>query len=394
MSPKKAQLSGGRVVRLRPRAKAPARSASTKDDVFGGARALFAELLDFDPGTLSLAEFHALRAIATHEGWLEEDEIEIECRNCERALRVRPCAAMPIGPFVDEELDDDELDATLDLDVAHDVPELGKSVRLAPRTAAQAAPLHRALGGELDVTPAVVAAMGVVALGEKTDPRAITRILRRCDDRAFGAVTNLFLEAHYPPRLFGLVVCDACGTRNDVDAPYDREFSPRDEPPAHGGTLPTFDAFDAMARELAAPHVGEVRLVVDGGVPACDDGGEPLLGSYVPGEAGVPGEVTVYHRTFAAMWNEDGAYDVEAELRETIEHEIEHHDAHLVGHDPKDDEEREEIAREARRVLGRKALVRARASAFTADLREFWRRTWIVWIVVLIIAIVAAIASK
>lgn len=400
----KVQLPGGRVVRLRTKPKA--RKPSTKDDPFGGARALFAEMLEFDPGTLTLAEFHALRAIATHEGWLEEDEIEIECRNCDAPVRVRPCAAMPIAPFVDRELDDEELDAVLDLDVTHDVPKLG-AVRLAPRTAAEALPLHRALARHpLDVTPDVVRAMGVVALGEKTDPRAIARVLRRCDDRAFDALTNLFLEAHYPPRLFGLAVCESCGTRNDVDAPYDREFAPgADDAPRADEPFPTFDAFDELARRIAEPLLASapgprVQLVIEGGVPACDDGGEPLLGSYVPGHEGDarnpanPGEVTLYWRTFAAMWKEDGPYDLEAEIRETIEHELEHHTAHLVGHDPKDEEEREEIAREARRVIGRKAVVRQSASALGGDLREFWRRTWVVWIIVLIAAAITVLAQK
>ncbi|MBF5066225.1 hypothetical protein G6O45_23615, partial [Salmonella enterica subsp. enterica serovar Istanbul] len=58
-----------------------------------------------------------------------------------------------------------------------------------------------------------------------------------------------------------------------------------------------------------------VELVVEGGTPAVDEGGEPLLGSYVPphpGDAGAPSRapvVTVYYRTFRATWDEDGAYD-------------------------------------------------------------------------------------
>ncbi|HEY1958126.1 MAG TPA: metallopeptidase family protein [Polyangiaceae bacterium] len=402
----KFELPGGRVVRLRTKPKPKPRKASTPSDLFGGARALFAEILDFDPGTLSLAEFHALRAIATHERWLEEEEIEIECRNCDAPMRVRPCAAMPIAPFSDAELDDEELDATLDLEAAHDVPKLG-AVRLAPRTAAEAAPLHRALArATFDVTAEVVRAMGVVAIGEKRDPRAIARVLQRCDDRAFAAIERLFLDAHYPPRLFGLAVCESCGTRNDVDAPYDREFAPaEDDAPRADEPLPTFDAFDALAKRIAEPLLAEapgppVQLVIEGGVPACDDGGEPLLGSYVPAQEADarnpanPGEITLYYRTFAAMWKEDGPYDLEAEVTETIEHELEHHAASLVGHDPKDEEERDEIAREARRVIGRKAVVRASAGAFAGDLREFWRRTWIVWILVLIAAAIAVMAQK
>jgi len=404
--PKSVQLPGGRIVRLRaPRGEA--RKPATKDDVFGGARAVLREALEVDVSSLTLAEFHALRAIATHLGWLEEETIEIACRNCDETLRVRPCALLPIGPFADAELHDEELDALLELDAPHDLPELGKSVRLVQRTVAEAEPLHRALAArELRITGAVVTAMGVAALGEATDPRKIARILSRCDDRAFGAVTNSFLAAHYSPRLFGLAICERCGTRNDVDAPYDRELEPfEDERPRGAAEFPSFDEFDALARRIAEPLLErasgpEVQLVVEGGVPACDDGGEPLLGSYVPGHAGDartpsnPGEITVFYRTFASMWNDDGPYDVEAELRETVEHELEHHEAHLRGHDPKDEEERDEIARETRRVLGEEALARSAVSGLARDVIDFARRTWIIWFVALIAALIVALAGK
>ena len=94
-------------------------------------------------------------------------------------------------------------------------------------------------------------------------------------------------------------------------------------------------------------------------------------------------EVTVYYRTFLSMWKE-GAYDWEAELTETLEHELEHHDAFLRGHDPKDEEERDEIAREARRLHGTKATAKATVRAFGADFGEFLRRTWPLWVLALI----------
>lgn len=402
----KVQLpGGGRIVEL-PKKKLTPRKGDTKEMLYGGARAVLRELgLDVDK--LTLAELHALRAIATHEGWIEEEEVEIACRNCEESLEVKPCAAMPIGPFVDAELDDDELDELLDTSIEHDVPALGKKICFRAITAKDAEPLHRALANEpLDVTPDVLSAMGIVSLGETRDLRKIARQLQRCDDRAFGEITNLFLRAHYPLRLFSLVICEHCGTRNDVDAPYDREFPlHEDEPEKPDGTFPSFDEFDVLCRKIGEELIAEAPppqpiLVVEGGVPDCDDGGEPLMGSYVPAHEGDarspanPGTITVYYRTFASMWKDDGAYDVEGEVHETIEHELEHHGAGLAGHDPKDEEERDEIAREARRVVGKKALARAATSALASDVGEFWKRTWPVWVLALIAVGIAILASK
>jgi hypothetical protein len=403
----KVQLPGGRIVELSPKKKLAPRKGDTKELLYGGARSLFERDLGLDLAKTSLAEFHALRAIAAHEGWLDEEPVEIACRNCERTLTVKPCASMPIGPFRDAELDDDELDELLDTNTPHDVPALGKKIRFRPITVSDAEPLHRALAKEpLDVTAEVVTAMGIAALGETTDPRKISRALRKCDDRAFGEITNLFLRAHYPLRLFSLVICEHCGTRNDVDAPYDREFPPcEDAREETDETFPSFDEFDAICREIGEELIANAVppkpiLIVEGGVPDCDDGGEPLLGSYVPSHEGDarspanPGTITVYYRTFQSMWNDDGPYDVRAEIHETLEHELEHHVAHLVGHDPKDEEERDEIAREARRVVGKKALARAATSAFASDVGEFWKRTWLVWVLALIAVAIAILATK
>jgi hypothetical protein len=375
--------------------------------LYAGARELFERDLGLDLSKTTLAEFHALRAIATHEGWLEEERVEIACRNCEKPIAVKPCASMPIGPFVDAELDDEELDELLDTAVPHAVPALGKNVRIRTISTKDAEALHRALArSRFEITPEVVQAMGIESIGETSDSRKISRMLQRCDDRAFGELTNLFLAAHYPLRLFSLVICEHCGTRNDVDAPYDREFSLYEDVPEHTSeTFPSFDEFDEICREIGEALIAEAPspkplLIVEGGVPDTDDGGEPLLGSYVPPHEGDaqspanPGTITVYYRTFSSMWKDDGPYDVEDEIHETIEHELEHHTAHLLGHDPKDEEERDEIAREARRVVGKKALVRAATTAFASDLGDFWKRTWPVWILALIAVAIAILASK
>ena len=425
--PRSLQLPGGRIVEVRARPEEPARDEDRPSCIFAEARALFegGALAVYEDGvavpaaSLSLAEFHGLRALSTRLGWLDEEPIEIACRNCEAPIEARPCRSLQLGPFVDAELIDPEIDVTLDLADAHPIQPIrlptggrAETLRLGPLTLGQALPLHRALAKPaLRVTPAIVRAMGIRALGDERDPAAIARALARCTDAQFGAVTDLFLAAHYPLRLAAPIVCPSCGSRNDVDAPYDREFEPSgalEEAPSRGeadDAFPSLDAFDAFAREVAEPLLArapgpEIALVIDGDVPACDDGGEPLMGSYTPGHEGDAHsptrspELTLYYRTFAAMWREDGPSDWEGEVRDTIEHELEHHVYALEGHDPKDEEERDEIAREAERVVGKKALVRAGASAFAADMRDFWKRTWIFWIVGLIVVVISVLASR
>src|ERR1019366_3691887 len=83
--------------------------------------------------------------------------------------------------------------------------------------------------------------------------------------------------------------------------------------------------------------------------------------------------------TFGAIWTEDGPYDWEAELDETIAHELEHHEGWRVGHDPMDEEEQREIAAEHALTAGHKTVARAAARAFAADVAEFLTRTWVLW---------------
>ena len=423
------QLPSGRVVSLRREpARAPAKpnggAEGASRSPLAAARSLFAsgavEIRDggarVDVDAVALGDFHALRALATRAGWLDEEAVTFPCRNCGASIEHAPCAALPLGPFREEALDDPELDARFDFDAAHRAGAL--LVRLAPLTLGDALPLHAALArrGPLRIGPRLVAAMGVREVDGERSPAAIARALRRADDAAWGAVTNLFLEAHYPPRLFSMAQCAACGARNDVDAPYDREFEPHtggDEGRAGAASnadpFPPFDAFADRARALAAALLppedrggGALAFVVEGGVAACDDGGEPLLGSYVPPYAGdgrAPArsaEITVFYRTFRAIWDEEGPYDWGAELSETIEHELEHHAAHLAdpgGADPMDEEERRAIDDEAARVHGKRALAAAEAGALAGDLAEFFRRTWPIWAIVLAGTLVANLAN-
>jgi rubrerythrin len=86
--------------------------------------------------------------------------------------------------------------------------------------------------------------------------------------------------------------------------------------------------------------------------------------------------VTIYYRTFEAIAREEGPFDWEAELRETIEHELEHHLYFLRGHDPMDEEEHAEIDREAVRVVGRSEATRRTVASFGASIKEFFTRAW------------------
>jgi hypothetical protein len=155
--------------------------------------------------------------------------------------------------------------------------------------------------------------------------------------------------------------------------------------------LPAFEPFadraQALAKEIfGARGIEDVVLVVEGGVPAVDDGGEPLMGAYMPGsqEHARAHEITVYYKTFRAIWDEDGPFDWDAELKETIEHELDHHLGFLAGDDPMDDDERAEIGSEALRVMGRRTLAREGLRSFGAEALDFARRTWPIWVILAI----------
>lgn len=421
-------LPSGLRVTLRTSRSAPPRERDAGDALFSSVEALVAErsaVLEaadggaIDPRSLALRDFHTLRAVLTKLGLLAEEPIAITCRNCGEPLDHAPCAALELGPFVDDELDDPELDTPFDFDALHPILPIAlrdgasaETVRLAPRTAEEALPLHRALARRrLRLTPTVVNAMGVVALGDETDGTRIARALARASERAFASVGTRFVEAHYPRRLFSIARCAKCGARNDVDAPYDREFEPSEAGGAHPrparGDAPEFVPFEAFAAraeaiadELFSDADAGVGFVVDADVPACDDGGEPLLGSYVPGYEGdlhTPSrapEVTVYFRTFRAIWDDEGPYDWDAELRETIEHELEHHRANLRGEDLVDEEERRQIAEEAAKIVGKRALVQREVSTLGRDILGFLRVTWPVWLLALIAVAITTLLGR
>ena len=367
-----------------------------------------------DVQSLPLRDFHVLRAVLARSGVIAEEHVEVSCRNCSEPMKVRPCAALEIGPWADGELGDPELDTTLPLGEPVEIPEIplgrvrtARTVTFEDRTVAQASELFVAAARErLVLTPEVVRAMGITALGTETDAEKISRALTDCDDDAFHAVGGAFLAAHYVLRLGAVVFCELCSARNDVDAPYERESGGggEDLAPARDEVFPDFDAFATRAKEIAQPMLDSVpgepaELVLEGGTPAVDDGGEPLLGSYVPphpGDSSTPTQsplVTVYYRTFLAMWNEDGPYDWEDELTETIEHELDHHISFLRGDDPTDDEERAVIREEAVRIVGRREVGRRAIEGFGESWTDFLRRTWPLWVLA-ILALLLTLATQ
>jgi hypothetical protein len=106
------------------------------------------------------------------------------------------------------------------------------------------------------------------------------------------------------------------------------------------------------------------------------------------------GAVTLYYRTFRAIREEDGPYGWQAEVDETIEHELEHHAGWRAGDDPMDDEERAEIAAERARLIGRKAVARQDVVALGADLRGFLARTWVIWVIVAVVTLAITVCGR
>jgi len=419
--PQRLHLPSGKLVRLTKLA-AVSSEASPSSTLFADALHLFEHgfvLEDERQGRIEIDElrlddFHTLRALACRVGLLSESAVSVRCRNCDEVFETRPSQALELGPFLDGELDDPDLDAPFPFGEPQPIPEVELSddrkattVVLSPRTVKQARPLWRALAKpswELDAS--LVEAMGIHSLGEERDPEAIAQALSRASEEAFDAVLSIFDDASYPLRLRPDVRCPACAAVVALDAPASREFSLVDALPESDEPFLDLEAFEARVREIADQVYAErgvteaVHLVVHTGVPATDDGGVPLLGSYMPGGAepgtGIlkPPEVTLYYRTFRAIWEEEGPYDLDAELRETIDHELVHHLHYLAGHDPMDDEERALIEEEASRLVGRRELSRRARAGFIADVGEFWRRTWPIWLFAALATAMATVMQR
>jgi hypothetical protein len=372
-----------------------------------GVRAAPSQPLD----ELPLADLHTLRAIAKKLGLSPEPPISIRCRNCDHAFDVVPTSTFELGPYRDGELDDPELDAPFDFSREHAIDpddERFSGVRLEPVSVGRARALHEALAGQFRVTSRVVRALGIVSLGGETSPGRIARRLREASDETFDRVAAVFEDAHYPPRLVAPHACPECAMVEWVPVPAERELTVS----AAGGTehlrpegepFMDVDRFEAAVRDAADRiyrelGVAQIDLSVIDGPAECDDGGEPLLGCYRPPEPEglIPkrAEVRVFYRTFAAIWEDEGAYDVAAEIDETLRHELEHHFGHLAGDDPLDDDERAEIDLERARRVGRSETQRRALRAVTGDFGDFLRKTWPLWLLAAAITVLAVIAER
>ena len=344
---------------------------------------------------LELRDAHVLRTLALRARVVVEAPRTFSCLNCGASLTFTPSEAFEIGPFVDDELDDPDLDAPFDFARRWEIPAVfsdegvARTIRLAPRSVGEARLLAEARG-PLDLSRAVVTALGVRDLGRCRAARAIASALSRADDEAWSAIAELWERAHYSPRLVAEIVC-ACGARNEHPVPADREIdalAPLAAPVRADQAVAGFPDEETFARWVRESKrrvfrergVRRVPVVVDYGVPACDDGGSPLLGCYTPGAlesdglmGPAPAEIRLFYRSFREEKRSDESFDVKAEIEETIDHETVHHLHFLAGDDPLDEEERTAIAKERAVVVGRKELVRRAARGAWADLAGFLR---------------------
>jgi len=348
------------------------------------------------PSELWVADFHLVRDLCERFGIVAaEPHPALECRNCHEPLPVDPLGVDPeplLASPADGERPPERWASAID-------GVVGAALR--PVRVAEARAYWRALMDPPErFDAAIVRALGLEALlledgGRLLDPEAIAGRMNAGSEALLDVLGAAFAMVHYPPRMrFGLG-CPACGAVHDVPTPSIREADPPFTAfdvlygaPASAGEMLDIDAFTAAAEGLtrevfAERRVAHLDVVIDEGVPPVDDSGEPLMGSYQPihdrvGETltDVRFEITLYYRTFVSMFAE-APYDVEAEIRETLDHEVEHHLHHLSGHDPLDAAERAEARRDLERTFGAEAVRRAERGALLSELAQmgkvfFW----------------------
>jgi len=350
--------------------------------------------VDGGVGSLLLADANVLRVALAQAGILDEAPVRARCINCGEAFEVRPSLSVELGPYLDDE-GDEEWSAEEDDDAPIPPIELPggavETAHLRNVTVAEAAPLRSALAeAELTITPEIARALGVDALGSERDLGVIAAALDGASEDAGLAIFELFTEIAYPMRLSPLVRCEACGARTRVDAPALREFSAEDLQPSDEDAVdyPDDEAFEAHARTYFRALTRErgvygVRLLVEHGVPACDEGGNPLLGAYDPevpeaGELAQPGEpptVRVFSRAFRHEFG-DAPEVVLDELEETIEHELDHHEAYLSGEDPVHERELDQLVDDERRRVGRTESLRRASAEARSSLLDLVVRLW------------------
>lgn len=349
-------------------------------------------LLDGEVDELFVSDFHLVRDLAERFGVIEpQPHPALTCRNCRHALDVDPVGADPESLLAEPPVFEHP-----PMRWAEAVDGV-RGALMDPVRVRDARALWRCLvAPEPVLDAAVVRGLGVVELtledGTTLDTaESIAERMNASSDALLDVITAAYDLVQYPPRMrFGLV-CPECGAVHDVPTPSIRE----DDPPPEAfdvlfgaieeeGAMLDIDAFSAAVERFAAEvfedrGVANIDVVVDEGVPPVDDSGEPLMGSYQPIHENHGGtftdvrfEIALYYQTFVSMFAE-APYDVDAEIRETLDHEVEHHLHHLSGHDPLDAEERAEARADLERTFGKDAVRRAERDALRRELGQMGR---------------------
>lgn len=335
---------------------------------------------------LELRDLHTLMACLLRAGWITEPPLRLRCDNCGLECSVRAASTFEWGPLSDGELDDPELDGAYDWRRTQWLPHRIRGgrlrglpgarwpfarLRLGCVTVADLRPLLSPVRRELTVRPLslqLLRALGIEPDGP-TRARDLLAGIERLGARGLSRLSALWLDAHVPPRLSAGHSCAECGAVNLTQIPHATAIDWLVGPamPAELELPPDFPAPEEFARLVWAAkrrvfterHVRGLRVVVENGIPAVDEGGNPLLGSYVPhGDVDAPAVVQLYRRSFEAQKRLDPSFDVKREIFETVEHEVEHHLAFLRGEDSVDDQERLALAKDRERVVGRRELER------------------------------------
>jgi hypothetical protein len=335
---------------------------------------------------LELRDLHTLMACLLRAGWITEPPRTLRCDNCGLERSVRAASTFEWGPLSDGELDDPELDGAYDWRRTQRLSlrvRRGRlrsvsgarwpfaRLRLGRVTVADLRPLLSPVRKELTVRPLslqLLRSLGIEPAGPSR-ARDLLAGIERLGARGLSRLSDMWLDAHVPPRLSAGHPCAECGAVNLTQVPHATAIDWLVGPamPAELEPAPDFPAPEEFARLVRAAkrrvfaetHVRGLLVVVEDGIPAVDEGGNPLLGSYVPhGDVDAPAVVQLYRRSFEAQKRHDPTFDVKREIFETVEHEVEHHLAFLRGEDPVDDEERLALAKDRERVVGRRELAR------------------------------------
>ncbi len=349
---------------------------------------------------LRVRELTALSIVLAQAGAAEEEEVHVPCQNCDTVFSCRPALLVELGPLFDGELDDPEIDPAFDEGPHALTDSQGEGISwvlLAERTVEELRPV---LGRSVD-DPEVLVTLGIAALDEVTSPAALARAIAADPDLHDDVEELLALELS-PPRLEAAPACPTCHLRAQLPAPR-RQVLPWEPPPAVPREVPGFPSEErfeelvvrSFVRWRAAKALSTVELAVVHGPADVDDGGAALLGAYEPPTEGTlttPPCVKVYTRTFRAMYR-DEPYDVLREIDVTIRHELEHHEGFLAGDDPMDDDEREQLGAELRRLVGKKESRRRAGRALLDDARSF-AGTWPFWLALFALAFATCALSR